>query len=73
MLKINKFISIEAQILLKKIKANPELFATDSASQWTDLIYFGAFPIHERIVIDWTVRKLKIEETKRKIYSLLVD
>lgn len=72
-LKIDRLLSVEVQILLKKIKASPELFSCGDSSGWSDLIYFGTFRAHERLVINWVIRKVRLEATKRKIYSLLVD
>ena len=77
---LGKLISPETKIVIEYIKRHPNKFTTDidlfsvpQITAWSALIKNGAFPWHEKILIDLTIRKVKLIATKSRIYALLID
>ena len=78
-----RFCSDEVKLLLIRMESFPEDFIDDSLPgvypdldekvwRWRRIVKVGVYSWLERIVLDYSLRKLDKKMTKRKIYEILI-
>ena len=78
-----RFCSDEVKLLLIRMESFPEDFIDDSLPgvypdldekvwRWRRIVKVGVYSWLERIVLDYSLRKVDKKMTKRKIYEILI-
>jgi hypothetical protein len=69
---LNKLASVETKIILKNIVETPEDFDpfrdNHQGEKWSWIIQYGTFSLIDRALLKLNLRKIRISQTKSRIY-----
>ena len=68
---INKLASKETKIILKHLVESPEdfdPFKENNKQQWLWIIQYGTFSLVDRALLKLNLRKIRLAQTKTRIY-----